>query len=439
MMTPQSPHSPHSPQRRNPDSPLDRVILIVLDGVGAGELPDASSYGDEKSDTLGNLSRAFRRSMGRPLELPHLQAWGLGNITPLDGVAPVEPGDGEGAFGRARERSRGKDTTSGHWEMAGLVTDRAFATFPSGFPAEIVERWRRENQLPGVLGNKAASGTEILEELGAEHLATGKPILYTSADSVWQVAAHEEVFGLDRLYSVCKSARKICDELGVGRVIARPFVGNPARGTPFRRTYHRKDYSQPPPGATYLDLLLAHGIPTLGIGKISNIYAGKGISENIDTKGNTDGIQVLLNAFDTHARGLIFCNLIDFDMLYGHRRDVKGFGLALEEFDRAIPELKTRMMPRDLLLISADHGNDPTFRGTDHTREYIPVLAYSPAQGGGRLPVNLGIRESFADLGATAAQALLGKTGPGPRDGQTGMTSGPLAGTSFLPLLGMVN
>lgn len=397
---------------------FDRVIWIVLDGVGAGELPDAQAYGDAGSNTLGNLSRK------RKLSLPNLGKMGIGNITSIEGVPALNAGLGEGAYGRASELSRGKDTTSGHWEMAGIVVSKAFATFPNGFSAEIVDRWCRENQLPGVLGNKSASGTEIIEELGREHLRTGKPILYTSADSVWQVAAHEEAFGLERLYKVCKSARKICDELQISRVIARPFVGDPDKGVPFKRTYHRKDYAQPPFAPSILDELQGAGIHTLGIGKISSIFAGKGIAENIDTAGNTDGIRVLLEQMETRKNGLIFCNLIDFDMLYGHRRDVPGFAGAMEEFDRALPEIKKRMTGRDLLLIASDHGNDPTYRGTDHTREYIPLLAYSPSQPL-RGPVDLGTRQSFGDVGATVTEALLGKA-----------PAAPLAGTSFLPAMG---
>jgi phosphopentomutase len=385
---------------------FDRVIWIVLDGVGAGELPDAEAYGDQGSNTLGNLARAFRKSAGRSLRLPNLEAWGLGNITRMEGVAPRKGGQGEGAYGRAVERSRGKDTTSGHWEMAGLIVRKAFITFPDGFPEEVVQRWCKENGLPGVLGNKAASGTEIIEELGPEHLRTGKPILYTSADSVWQIAAHEEAFGLERLYAISKSARKIADELQLGRVIARPFVGDPAKGTPFKRTYNRKDYAQLPFAPTVLDELVACGIPTLGLGKISSIYCGRGIQENIDTAGNTDGLKHLLEQLDVRKRGLLFCNLIDFDMLYGHRRDVAGFAGALEEFDRFIPELKKKMNSRDLVIVASDHGNDPTYRGTDHTREYIPLLAYTPPQQGQQGPIDLGVRDSFADVGATVFEAL---------------------------------
>jgi len=403
---------------------FDRVIWVVLDGVGAGELPDSSSYGDQGSNTLGNLARTLKQRTGREIRLPHLQSWGLGNITPMEGVSALQPGQGEGAFGKAIELSRGKDTTSGHWEMAGLVVSKAFITFPDGFSKEIVDRWVHENNLPGVLGNKAASGTEIIEELGLEHMRTGKPILYTSADSVWQIAAHEESFGLQRLYDISKSARKICDELQIGRVIARPFIGDPEKGIPFKRTYNRKDLAQLPFAKTLLDHLVARGVPTLGVGKISNIYAAQGIQENIDTKGNTDGLQVLVETMGTRKKGLIFCNLIDFDMLYGHRRDVEGFASALEEFDRFVPALKAKMTDRDLLIIASDHGNDPTFKGTDHTREYIPLLAYTPAQ---KIPgpAPIGTRTSFGDVGATVFHAL---TGVQPQ--AAGLTS--LAGRSFL-------
>jgi phosphopentomutase len=403
---------------------FDRVIWVILDGVGAGELPDAQVYGDRGSNTLGNLSREFKNRSGRELKLPHLEEWGIGNITAISGVKPHEGNAGKkGAFGRAIERSLGKDTTSGHWEMAGLVVTKAFATFPNGFSEEVVERWCHENQLPGILGNKAASGTEIIEELGAEHIASGKPILYTSADSVWQIAAHEESFGLDRLYTISKSARKICDELQISRVIARPFIGQPGS---FKRTYNRKDYAQNPFGKTHLDLLVENGIKTLGVGKISNIYAGHGVQENIDTKGNTDGLKVLIEQIKTDRQGLIYCNLIDFDMLYGHRRDVDGFAHALEEFDQAVPQIMAAMKPRDLLVIAADHGNDPTYRGTDHTREYIPILAYSPSQKNAG-PYDLGTRSSFGDIGATVYEALTGTPVPNPS----------LAGESFLNKLGL--
>ena len=384
-----------------------RVIWVVLDGVGAGELPDAPQYGDQGSNTLGNLGRAFRTKKGRPLEIPNLAKMGLANLTAIDGVARIAPGQGHGAAGKALELSLGKDTTSGHWEMAGLVVRKAFKTFYDGFPADVVDRWCKENGLPGVLGNKAASGTEIIEELGIEHLKSGKPILYTSADSVWQVAAHEEVFGLEKLLKICKSARVICDELGISRVIARPFVGNPEQGTPFKRTYNRKDYALDPFSKTILDLLVDQGVATLGVGKISNIFAGHGVSKNIDTAGNSDGIRVLIEQMSSFKEGLLFCNLIDFDMLYGHRREVEGFGIALEEFDQALPKICASMTEDDLLLLTADHGNDPTYRGTDHTREFIPVVAYTPKQSRPG-PLDLGIRKSFGDVGATVMDALLG-------------------------------
>ena len=290
--------------------------------------------------------------------------------------------------------------------MAGLVVREAFPVYEQGFPDAVVERWVRENGLPGVLGNHAASGTEIIEKLGPEHMRSGKPILYTSADSVWQVAAHEESFGLDRLYEICKSARKICDELNLGRVIARPFIGDPSRGIPFKRTYNRKDYAQLPFGPTVLDRLTDAGVPVLGIGKISNIFAGVGVPRNIDTQGNTDGLRVLLDCMDRESAGLIYVNLIDFDMLYGHRRDVPGFAAALEEFDLALGAMMAKANPDDLFILTADHGNDPTYRGTDHTREFVPVLAWSPSM---KHSVDLGIRESFADMGATIEEALTGK------------------------------
>lgn len=389
--------------------PQRRAIWIVLDGVGAGELPDAKTYGDTGSDTLGNLARAFAVSEKRELKLPHLQKLGIGNLTPIQGTAPLasgaKPHAGRVAFGRAAERSNGKDTTSGHWEMAGLVVTEAFTTFPNGFPQDVVDAWCKENGIPGVLGNKPASGTTIIEELGAESVRTGKPILYTSGDSVWQVAAHEKAFGLEKLYKVCKSARKICDDMKIGRVIARPFIGGETDGGgPFKRTYHRKDYAQIPHARTVLDELTDAGVPTLGIGKISSIFAGRGIAENIDTEGNTDGLRVLLEQLETRKEGLIYCNLIDFDMLYGHRRDVKGFGLAMEEFDAIVPQILSRMTADDLLVITADHGNDPTYRGSDHTREFVPLITYWP--GGPAGARALGDRTSFADMGATIGEFL---------------------------------
>ncbi len=378
---------------------IDRVIWVVLDGVGCGAMPDAHAYGDdETAHTLVNTSKYA------PLQVPHLSALGLREIAPIISAAPYSVI--RGAYGRAAEISLGKDTTSGHWEMAGLPVTRAFRTFPNGFPTPVISEWVQKNNLTGVLGNTVASGTEIIEQFGPEHLRTLKPILYTSVDSVWQVAAHEEAFGLDRLYAICESAREICDRLDISRVIARPFQGNPDLGTAFRRTYNRKDYASPPSGRTILDELVTAKIPVLGIGKISNIFAGHGVPENIDTQGNTHGMKELEQSILGDRKGLIFCNLIDFDMLYGHRRDPKGFHAALEEFDVALGRIRKTLKKHDLLLITADHGNDPTFRGTDHTREFIPVLCDSPQFVGSRA---LGDRTSFADLGQTVLDALLGQ------------------------------
>lgn len=385
-----------------------RVIWLVLDGVGAGAAPDADKYSDRGADTLGNCSRAFKQLAGRPLYLPTLEKLGLGQLTPIEGVLKKPLETTLGCFGRAAEISEGKDTTSGHWEMTGLPISCAFATFPNGFPKDIVDQWCEENHLPGVLGNCSASGTTIIDELGEEHITSQKPILYTSADSVWQIAAHETEFGLDRLYEISKSARKLCDQLGISRVIARPFIGNPKKGIPFSRTYNRKDYAQLPPGPTILDYLVREGVSTHGIGKISSIFANQGIDSNIDTKGNEDGMKVMNEQLKTVKNGLIYNNLIDFDMLYGHRRDPLGFGKALEFFDEKLNLTLEALTRDDLLMITADHGNDPTYRGTDHTREFVPILAYSPLiqQKGGR---PLGDRTTFGDMGVTLSEALTGK------------------------------
>ena len=384
-----------------------RVIWIVLDGVGAGEAPDAPAFGDIGSNTLGNLSAQIKKTRSTPLHIPNLVKLGAGKITTLANDSGIKDSEIVGAYGKAAELSTGKDTTSGHWEMTGLVVSEPFEVYADGFSDEVVARWVKENNLPGVLCNEAASGTEVIEKLGLEHMKTGKPILYTSADSVWQVACHEESFGLDRLYTICKSARKICDELNVSRVIARPFIGNPEKGIPFKRTYNRKDYAQLPFGRTILDDLCTHQIPVLGIGKISNIFAGVGVPENIDTKGNTDGLKVILEEMQTRKDGLIYVNLIDFDMLYGHRRDVPGFATALEEADVAIGKIMGEMKPDDLLMLTADHGNDPTYPGTDHTREFVPVICYTTE---GKKNVDLGIRSSFSDMGATVYEALTNQT-----------------------------
>ncbi len=380
-----------------------RVIWIVLDGVGVGEAHDAALFGDQGSNTLGNLSHQIESIRGAPLHIPHLLKLGAGKITSL--AQNIPDSDIVGVYGKASEKSTGKDTTSGHWEMTGLIVSEPFEVFEKGFPTDVVDRWVKENQLPGYLCNHAASGTEIIEKLGQEHMKTGKPILYTSADSVWQVAAHEETFGLERLYSICKSARKICDELNVSRVIARPFVGDPEKGIPFKRTYNRKDYAQLPFGKTILDDLVEKKIPVLGVGKISNIFAGIGVPHNIDTKGNQDGLRVTMEQVQQFKEGLIYVNLIDFDMLYGHRRDVSGFAAALEESDLAIGKIMEMMNQDDLLILTADHGNDPTYPGTDHTREFVPVLCYTKS---GKKNLSIGIRESFADMGATIHEGLTG-------------------------------
>ncbi len=406
---------PAASKPAHPPLPLKRVIWIVLDGVGVGdlsELPDAEDFG---ASTLKNIAHTFQAQQKRPLHLPHLQALGLGNLTEMVGIPPLSPTQtrfpAQLGLGKARPSSLGKDTTSGHWELAGLRLSENFRTYPLGFPASAIQQWVEENQLPGVLGNYPASGTEIIEHLGAEHLRSGKPILYTSGDSVWQVAAHQTAFGLDRLYQICKAARPIADALQISRVIARPFEGDPGSGTPFTRTYFRKDFSQDPPGATFLSYLASQAIPSLGIGKISSIFNHQGLETSLETQGNEDGMRVLMESLSTFSRGVIFCNLIDFDMLYGHRRDPIGFGLALERFDASLDLLLQALNPeQDLLILTADHGNDPTFPGTDHTRESIPVICVQPLTAGNAgQTVDLGTRASFADVGATVCHALVGE------------------------------
>lgn len=395
---------------------IKRVIWVVLDGVGVGETPDAATFGDTGSNTIGNLAKEYFKKTNRQLNIPNLISIGMNHLTPIAG-AENQPAK-LGYYGKALERSQGKDTTSGHWEMTGSVVEKAFQTYPDGFAPDVINRWIKENDLPGVLGNCSASGTEIIEQMGVEHMLSGKPILYTSADSVWQVAAHEESFGLDRLYSICKSARKICNDLDISRVIARPFIGNLAKGIPFKRTYNRKDYALKPLSPTILDYLEQEKIPVLGIGKISNIFAAQGVPTNIDTQGNTDGLRVLLEQLQSTKEGLIYCNLIDFDMLYGHRRDVLGFAAALEEFDVVLGSIFPLLSDQDLLMLTADHGNDPTYRGTDHTREFVPVMGVI---GQHKNKKDIGIRSSFGDMGATIFEALAGKLPPP-----------TITGTSFL-------
>jgi len=372
-------------------SKIDRVIWIVLDSCGCGAAPDAASYGDDGANTLGNMSVKVGG-----LTLPHLQGLGLGHLTTILGVPPVAAP--RGAFGKMREASAGKDTTTGHWEMAGLQVDTAFPTFPQGFPAEMMQRFEKMIGR-GTLGNKTASGTEIIEELGAEHLKTGKPIVYTSADSVFQIAAHEEIIPVEELYRISEAARKLCDEIPVARVIARPFVGEPGR---FKRTYNRRDFSMPPPSATVLDAIADAKLPVVGVGKIWDIFAGRGVTENVHSEGNADGCVRTLEAMERVERGLVFTNLVDFDMLYGHRRDPAGYYRALQEFDAFLPRLQAKLGPRDLALITADHGNDPTYRGTDHTREYVPLIAMSARAAGH----DLGVRNGFYDIAQTLADGF---------------------------------
>jgi len=370
---------------------IERVILIVLDSLGVGELPDASLYGDEGSNTLGNLAKAVGG-----LKLPHLGSLGLGCITEVAGVpCPQKP---LAAYGKMAERSKGKDTTTGHWELTGVVLEQAFPVFPNGFPPELIAAFEKAIGRP-VLGNVKASGTEIIQELGPEHEKTGFPIVYTSADSVWQIAAHEKVVPLETLYAWCETARRLLTgAYAVGRVIARPFVGE--KGA-YVRTANRKDYSLEPPQPTLLDHLAAAGHEVLGIGKISDIFAGRGVTKKIKTGNNDEGMQALVAAMDTFLRGLIFVNLVDFDMVYGHRRNAEGYARALEQVDRQLPQVLAKMKQKDLLFIVADHGCDPTTsHHTDHTREYVPLLVY----GAGVKPVNLGVRETFADVGQTIAE-----------------------------------
>jgi phosphopentomutase len=379
------------PDQIMPTKSFDRIVLIVLDGAGIGAMPDAPEWGDAGADTLGHIldSRAVR--------LPNLQRYGLGNVRPLANVPPLD--QPVGSYGRCALKSNGKDTTTGHWEMAGIILEQAFPTYPDGFPPAILDRFIKETGVPGILGNCAASGTEIIKDLGAEHVATGKPIVYTSADSVFQIAAHEEVIPLERLYEICETARRILDgEHKVGRVIARPFLG--AAGN-FYRTENRHDYAVPPPRANLLPALKDEELDVVCIGKIASIYDSLGVTEDLTAKNNQQSIDQTIQALGQDTRGLIFSNLVDFDMLYGHRRDTPGFAAALEHFDASLPQIEAAMRDGDLMIITADHGNDPTFPGTDHTREYAPLLVYGKSARPG---INLGTRGSLADIGQTVAE-----------------------------------
>ncbi|MCX5780581.1 MAG: phosphopentomutase [Firmicutes bacterium] len=373
-----------------------RAILIIMDSVGIGAGEDSYLYGDEGCNTLKHIAAAVGG-----LNLPNLQAMGLGNLEDLCGVSPVAKA--LGAYGKMGESSRGKDTTTGHWEMMGIILEQPFPTYPHGFPADLVQELERRIGRKS-LGNIVASGTEIIVQLGQQHLETGYPIIYTSADSVLQIAAHEEVISVEELYAMCRIARELFrGEHGVGRVIARPFAGKVGN---FVRTPRRHDFSLPP-GPNLLDDIIMGKQKVIGVGKINDIFAGRSISESHSTVNNRDGMQEILNLVQDDFTGLLFANLVDFDQLYGHRNDVVGYARALEEFDRWLPELLAAMRPDDILFISADHGCDPTTSGTDHTREQVPVLVYGETVKAG---LDLGRRASFADLGQTIAEFLGSKT-----------------------------
>jgi phosphopentomutase len=383
-----------------------RAVILVLAGVGIGEAPDAAAYGDEGSDTLGHVCDAIA-----DMALPNLARAGLGNIKPLANVAVTDAA--EGAWGMMQPASAGKDSTTGHWEMAGLHLARPFPTYPDGFPGAVIDAFVRATGR-GVIGNVAASGTEIIAQLGEEHQRTGKWIVYTSADSVFQVAAHEESIPLGELYAACETAREqLVAPNDVSRVIARPFVGEPGA---YARTANRRDYSIAPPGETLLDALAAAGVPRAGVGKVDDLFAGRSLRSK-HTSGNAEGTRDVLEWLQGEQGGLLFANLVDFDTLFGHRNDAAGFARALREFDDALPAIRAALREDDLLFITADHGNDPTTRSSDHARENVPLIVLGDAVR----PVSVGVRRTFSDLGATVAEWLnVGFHG---------------AGTSFLPQL----
>lgn len=386
-----------------------RIVFIVLDSVGIGELPDAAQFGDGGAHTLGHILARVPNT-----KLANMQKLGLGNIAELPHVPPVD--QPEGYYGKMNEVSVGKDTMTGHWELMGLKINTPFNTYPEGFPAELIQQFEKQTGRK-VLCNQPASGTEVLEAYGAEQMKTGAWIVYTSADSVFQIAAHEEIIPLEELYEACKIARQLtfAPEYSVGRVIARPYVGQPGH---FKRTPNRHDYAVKPPESTVMNLLADAGHDVIAVGKINDIFDGEGVTESYPTKSNEHGIEVTLGQLDREFNGLLFTNLVDFDSLYGHRRDPEGYARALEVFDYAVPDLMSKIGSDDLLIISADHGNDPVHSGTDHTREYVPVLLYSPSL---QSPASIGVRDTYADLGATIADNF----GVQP----------PLHGKSFLNLL----
>jgi phosphopentomutase len=394
---------------RNAAMEINRVVLIVADSAGAGAMPDASAYGDVGCDTLGNIARAQGG-----ISLPTLEKMGLGNAHDIKGVGPVEKP--MGFFGRMMEQSAGKDTTTGHWEICGLITEEAFPTYPKGFPKSLIEAYEKAIGR-GTLGNYPASGTEIIAQLGQEHMKTGSPIVYTSADSVFQIACHEEVIPIDKLYEICEIARGLLrGEHAVSRVIARPFLGTPGS---FYRTERRKDFSLAPSGDTLLDLAKSQGISVVGVGKIEDIFVHRGLTESYHTGNNQSSLQQTEKILrENKSKAIIFVNLVDFDMVYGHRRNVEGYARALVDFDSFLPRIITIMHPDDMLIITADHGCDPTMPGTDHTREMVPLLCFSQSFGEGAA---LGTRKSFADITATIME-LMG-------------IKGSLAGESFAPHL----
>ena len=374
------------------NSKFKRICLIVLDSVGIGEMPDSESWGDKGADTLGSILKS------RKVNLPNLQKLGLGNIRELNGLPAIE--NPVGNFGKCTLKSNGKDTTTGHWEIAGIVLEKAFPTFPNGFPNEIISEFAAKAKVPGVLANTVASGTDVIRDFGEEHVRTGKPIVYTSADSVFQIAAHEEVIPIERQYEICEIARQLLSgEMEVGRVIARPFLGTTAED--FKRTGNRHDYAVPPPADNLLPQLKNKNLDVICVGKVASVYDSMGVTEDLTAKNNEQSIDQTINALNKNSRGLIFSNLVDFDMLYGHRRDVEGYAQALEYFDERLPEILDALKDDDLLMITADHGNDPGFRGSDHTREFTPLLVCGKTAKSG---VNLGTRGSLADIGQTIAE-----------------------------------
>jgi phosphopentomutase len=373
---------------------IKRIAVIVLDGVGAGELPDADEYGDRGSNSLSNTARVLGG-----INLPHMGEIGLGNITPMRGVPPRE--NTFGAYGKCREISKGKDSVTGHWELMGIEVRKPFPTYPNGFPKEVLDEFTR---LTGyeVLGNKPASGTEIMKELGEEHMRTGKPIVYTSADSVFQIAAHEDIIPIEEQYRICAIARDMLKgDHAVGRVIARPFIGENAAN--FSRTKRRHDYPLLAPSDTMLDTLIKAGHKVYATGKIDDLFGNRGISKTHHSVFNMESIQAMVDFMDEEFTGMLFANLVEFDMTYGHRNDVKGYAQKLEEFDAFLPTIRSRMRDSDIAMIVADHGVDPTTPSTDHSREYIPLLVFGKQVKNG---VNLGIRQSFADVAATIAEAF---------------------------------